>query len=478
MSAPGIGQSDLAGVERLVSRRTGLSFPESRRQLSESAIRRSAAKLSIRDMRRYLAVLQKDARAFDHLVAELTVGETYFFREPAQFAFIELEVIPPLGARGGRIRVWSAGCASGEEPYSMAILLRQVGLAGNAWILGTDISEPRLARAREARYSRWSLRGCAPEIVETYFKRAQHGFQLAPAIREAVEFRRLNLADDEYSASGSDIREMDIVLCRNVLIYLDEETVVHVARRLLDSLSDQGWLFLGASDPPLQSLVRCEVKVTEAGVAYRKLHPAGRPSPGSAAEPNVREGDRSGGSHRPEPAPRAWSRPAERRGMERVRASATEPPRSAASRKRAPGRVRADDLAATIAHVRALANRGDLIEAERVCAAAIQRNQTSAELAGLLSILYAETGRSREAAEAARRALYLDRGLIVAHLALGRALYRTGDHQGATRAFTNAADLLARLDPDAVVAASDGERAATLLELARAQIRLLRGSAT
>jgi chemotaxis protein methyltransferase CheR len=427
-------------------------------------------------MRRYLAVLQKDARAFDDLVAEVTVGETYFFREPAQLAFIEREVIPRLRARGNGVRVWSAGCASGEEPYSIAILLRQAGLAADSWILGTDISEPRLARAREARYSRWSLRGCPPEIVEAYFKRAHRGFQLAPAIRDAVEFRRLNLADEEYAVPGSDIREMDIVLCRNVLIYLDEDTIVHVARRLLDSLSDQGWLFLGASDPPLQSLVRCEVTVTEAGVAYRKLDPARRASPAAAAaaEGKIVGGDGSRDSGEPNPAARVWSRPAGRRKIERGRAAAIKAPRSATTRNRAPGRVRPDDLAATIAHVGALANRGDLAEAERICSAAIERDNTSAELASLLSILYAETGRNREAAEAARKALYLDRGLVVAHLALGRALYRTGDHQGATRAFTNAADLLADLEPDAIVAGSDGERAATLLELSRAQIRLLR----
>lgn len=358
----------------------------------------------------------------------------------------------------------------------MAILLRQAGLAADSSILGTDISEPRLARAREARYSRWSLRGCPPEIVQTYFKRAHRGFRLAPAIRDAVEFRRLNLADDEYALPGSDIREMDIVLCRNVLIYLDEDTIAHVARRLLDSLSDQGWLFLGASDPPLQSLVRCEVTVTEAGVAYRKPDPARRASPLAAAAPKgkIVEGDGSRGSGEPKPDGRAWSRPAGRRGVEQGRAAPIKPPRSAVSRKRAPGRVRPDDLAATIAHVRALANRGELAEAERVCSAAIDRHSTSAELASLLSVVYAETGRNREAAEAARKALYLDRGLIVAHLALGRAMYRTGDLQGATRAFTNAADLLADLGPDAIVAGSHGETAATLLKLARAQIQVLR----
>lgn len=123
--------------------------------------------------------------------------------------------------------------------------------------------------------------------------------------------------------------------------------------------------------------------------------------------------------------------------------------------------------------VRALANRGDLDGAGRACAAALDRHRTSAELTYLHTVLLAEAGQYADAATAARRALYLDRGLVVAHLALGGALARLGDTDGARRAFRNAERLLAAMPPGALVPASDGEPAGRLVEMARVQLRLL-----
>src|SRR5690606_69023 len=123
---------------------------------------------------------------------------------------------------------------------------------------------------RRARYGRWSLRSLADPVIRRYFTQRGAHYFLRPDIRAMVDFGYLNLADGDYPGSAFDIRDMDLVLCRNVLIYLDRATVAEVAKRMLASLSEDGWLFLGASDPPLVDLVPCEVVVTGAGLAYRR----------------------------------------------------------------------------------------------------------------------------------------------------------------------------------------------------------------
>ncbi len=149
------------GIANLVNLRTGLKFLPSRHDSAELGMRQAMARAGISDASRYHALLLGSPAAFDDLVCELAVGETYFFREPAQFEFIRHEVLPEFRRRRpeATIRVWSAACASGEEAYSLAILLEEEGLAAQAQILATDISHRSLARARQGTYTTWSLRG-------------------------------------------------------------------------------------------------------------------------------------------------------------------------------------------------------------------------------------------------------------------------------------------------------------------------------
>lgn len=479
------GESLDAAAE-FVRRRIGLVFGKARRATFETALVRTMRRAGISAPEVCLARLDAEPALLDDLVAEITVGETYFFREPQQFAEIRTRVIPALRANRLRdhhpLRVWSAGCATGEEPYTLAILLRDQGLEGAAHIVATDLSRAALAQARQARYTRWSLRGVPDEVVRTYFEQVGNRFTLTPVIRDAVDFRYLNLAEDAYPSLPTGIWGMDLILCRNVLIYFDAETVARVARRLLDSLSDDGWLLLGASDPVLSDLVSCDVVVTGAGLAYRRpgrvavTPPDWRLPP--LPEPVVRGPPaQSPPPHVPPPVGETALvvAPEERPGDpgDAARAYAERDyERAAELAGRFVQRDSGDPLV-WIVLVRALGNRGDLDAAGRACAAALDQHRTSAELTYLHAVLLAEAGRFSDASAAARRALYLDQGLVVAHLALGGALARLGDTDGARRAFRNAERLLAARPPGALVPASDGEPAARLAEMARVQLRLL-----
>ncbi|HEX2091726.1 MAG TPA: protein-glutamate O-methyltransferase CheR [Longimicrobiaceae bacterium] len=448
MSARAQSLVELDPVLRFVGARTGLSFSPERRSAAEASVRRAMARAAVGDPAAYLSRLRADPAALDDLLAELTVGETYFFREPAQLDYIRREVLPTIG--GGRpVRAWSAGCATGEEAYSLAILLHEAGRT--ARVVGTDLSRARLSLARRARYTRWSLRGVGRELVGRYFRRTGPHFELVRGIREAVTFTPLNLAGTGYPSPARGIWEMDLILCRNVLIYLDEETIAGVARRLMDSLGEDGWLFLGASDPSFSDLVPCEVVITDAGLAYRRARrsvPAAVPPP-RPDPPAVREHSAGG-------AEETVSPPAVPVGEPDTGAEADDP-----------------GEAAWVERVRSLANQGRMDDAGRACAAALDRYRTSAELSYLHAVLLAGAGLHAEAAVAARRVLYLDHDLAVAHLLLGSTLSRLGDRDGARRALRNAERLLAALPPSEPVPGSDGEPAARLAEMARVQLRLL-----
>lgn len=483
--SPGGGPSRefVRAAGELVRARMGLVFGESRRSALEAGLATAMGRARLSDPQRYLECLQAQPELIDDLAGEITVGETYFFRDPQQCALIRDELLPARpGARA--LRIWSAGCATGEEPYTLAILARERGVTDSVRIVATDLSRRALAAARRGVYGRWSFRGVSEQIIGTYFRRAGERFELVPPVREAVDFRYLNLAEDVYPTIPTGIWGMDLILCRNVLIYFDAATVSRVARRLIDSLSDDGWLLLGASDPPLGDLVPCDVVVTSAGLAYRRPGRAtNRPAPAVSPTPRF--------ALPPLPAlePPALEPPAREPPAPLQPPARSDGPAEAARLydERDYGRAAelagrlvlddGDDPALWIVLVRALANRGELAAAGQACAAALDRHRSSPELTYLHAVLLAEAGHRGEAADAARRALYLDRGLVVAHLALGGVLARLGDTDGARRALHNAGRLLDDMTSTQIVPASDGESAGRLAAMARLQLQLLSGAA-
>ena len=192
--------------------------------------------------------------AWRMIIQALTVGETYFFRNQAHLKALRESVLPDLieqRRRAGdrRLRIWSAGCASGEEPYSLAMLLRDLVPDIESWsidLLGTDINEFFLERARQGFYRSHSFRGETRDwLQQRWFTASEGGFQLVPEIRRMVRFESLNLISDTYPIAAS----MDIILCRNVTIYFDREETRRVMGRMYDTLAENGWLIVGHSEP-------------------------------------------------------------------------------------------------------------------------------------------------------------------------------------------------------------------------------------
>jgi chemotaxis protein methyltransferase CheR len=481
-------------VADLLARRTGLVFPDARLAGVETGIRRAMARAGVADPGRYRDLVEKSSAALDDLVVELTVGETYFFREPAQFQFLRREVLPELRRRGTAVRAWSAACASGEEAYSLAILLEEEAAGPQSHLLATDISRAALAKARTAVYGPWSLRGEGAAAMP-FLQPFKGRYLVAERIRRRVHFEYLNLALDAYPSLTTDTWGMNIILCRNVLIYFDQETIQAVARRLYQALAPGGWLLTAASDPPLAAYARFETVMTDAGVLYRR-DPGSSPrlfAPGAVIGGQEDKGTRAAESVqavRGAPAREGSLDPvvplSTRSMAENVRAAPPETvdPLAEARQAFAEGdyeravrltRERPDE-AACVLHVRSMANL-DAARGAAVCADAAERLPLSVELHYLHAILLGSLGRNDEAVRAVRRVLYLDRSLAVGHFTLGSLLARSGDLTGARRAYRNAHDICRIRPADEETPLSDGESAGRLAEAAAAQRAVLDAAA-
>ena len=207
----------------------------------------------------WLVSLTPTKRQIEILAAHLTIGETYFFRERRAFEILEQILLPPLIAARRkterRLRIWSAGCSTGEEPYSIAILLDRMIPDLHDWnvsILATDINTDALGKAREGSYSDWSFRDTPPLFREKYFEKVNGGRHLlAPRIREMVAFSYLNLSEDQYPSLRSNTNAMDVIFCRNVLMYFAPAQIGQAAERFHRSLLDGGHLIVSPVETSL-----------------------------------------------------------------------------------------------------------------------------------------------------------------------------------------------------------------------------------
>jgi chemotaxis protein methyltransferase CheR len=232
----------LSQLSGFITARFGLHFPKKRWRDLERGITGAAGDFGFDDISsciRWLITAQLTKSQLDILVCRLTIGETYFFRERKSFDVLEARILPALiNSRRGkeqRLRIWSAGCSTGEEAYSIAILLYRLIADLPQWnitILATDVNPASLCKADRGEYSDWSFRGIPQWIKEKFFSRNAEGrFEVADTIRKMVTFASLNLADDPFPSLINNTNAMDIIFCRNVLMYF----APHQVKKVIDN---------------------------------------------------------------------------------------------------------------------------------------------------------------------------------------------------------------------------------------------------
>jgi chemotaxis protein methyltransferase CheR len=419
----------VAQLAALVTESTGNLVPPPRLGFLAEVAQRRAQALGLATIGEYVRALTAGElpREWQSLVPLITVKESYFFRAPQQFEAIERQLLPRLlRARAGsrRLRIWSAACARGEEPATLAMLLADLpALAGWEWsILATDLDEEALAGARRGLYGERAVAPVPPALLARWFSRRGKLFELAPELRSRIDYRTLNLAQPPFALPAD---EYDLILLRNVLIYFGRPLQSWVMAHVTQLLSRRGALFLGASETLWQ--IQDELEAVDLGACYCYRHRRARPGgvAGAAAAPAPVSPARVPAAG--DPTPKAV---APHRSAPAVTASAAVAPpaasgasaaAAAAGEAAAPLPRNALEILLAAAHELA-ANRPDAARRAVDQALAADPSEPAGHL--LDAFLHDLGGRVEEAAASYRAALYLDPSLFQARLLLADCLLR------------------------------------------------------
>jgi len=488
----------LSQCGEVLTARLGLHFPKKRRRDLERGIVRAASELGFADPDTFIPLIvteQLTKEQSDALVSHLTIGETYFFREKNSFEALRTHILPWLldSGRGGekRLRIWCAGCSSGEEPYSVAILLHRMipDLARwNVTILATDINPVSLRKGIQGEYSDWSFRDTPRWLKDRYFTVNGSGkYAISEAIRKMVTFAPFNLAQDPYPALSSNTNAMDIIFCRNVLMYFAPEQAKGAIERFRHSLLEGGWLIVSPCETSHVLFADFATVTLNNTILYRKddqkqraASPLNEASDGSLSLPPSATGVApligpkpfvSTGPEQPLPVKAATANltvegisPYDEALLFYNRGEYDEAEEIlAAYLTDSPASPDFGEAAALLAQT--LANRGNFPLALEWSEKAVAADKLNPLPYYLQATIFQEQGVDDAAAVSLRTAIYLDHGFVLAHFALASLAMRRGKRKEAARHLENAASLLHAFGDDDILPGSDGMSARRLAEI-------------
>jgi chemotaxis protein methyltransferase CheR len=519
----------------LIQTRTGIRVGENRRDVLARALRESAESAECADLDRFFLCLQEartDSEVWNDLLRKVTIGETYFFRDADYIEALRRHILPEMIARhqtDRTLRLWSAGCATGEEPYTLSIVLRQILSDIDRWkilILATDINRQALSHAAAARYRAWSFRETDAAIRSAFFIGGGETFTLDPSVRQMVTFAYLNLAEDNYPSPANQTNDLDLILCRNVTMYLPLPLIHNISNRFYQCLSDGGWLIVGPSETHLEIYRQFQTLNLHGNIIYRKVSAidlsfrgpgVARPEPGSPSLNRLRISDAStlngifsAGALQPSYGRKSSATPShhsthgiEITGLPESESSKTKPEvhpeqgqNPSSTRPDPAGWVdlcqqgealmrqhRYDEArqcflvclernssspAAKQRMAWLEANAGRLDEARTWALQALEHDPLLSEVHYTLALIHEVQGELQEAVNRLKKVIYLDPNFVLAHFGLFHLYQRTGNPMQAERHRTLAVHLASKLSHDTVLPGSDDLTAGQLLAMAQA----------
>lgn len=448
-------QGELQLLLGAIEERTGIRHRKDQLEVVGKTIEKVMHDAGIEQTDEFLSALDRDDSVFHQLVEAITIGETYFFREPKQFDFVCEHLIPEFRNGYGNectLRAWSAACSSGEEAYSLAILCRQMNQPVD--ILATDIAPESLAQAKQATYRDWSFRGESLDRIRPFLMPGETENQrtLNPSIRRAVRFRLLNLVTGKYPEATLGTMFLNVIFCRNVLIYFDQSTSQQIASRLVECLAPGGWLITASADLSLAKIPGITAVSNDWGTFYRRDKPTDQffaplqtevESPVTASLPELIQSP-----------PLSIEAPSEAPRNNGPDASHPARPSSLYQQLQL---LRQQDLPAALIKVRELADSHPL----------------ESSLHYHHGRLLMESGRAAEAAKAVQKALFLDQSAIMPHFLFGTIQMNRGQWEAAGRHFRIARQLCEAIRPEDPIPLSDSMTAAETTAAVDSQIAKL-----
>jgi chemotaxis protein methyltransferase CheR len=488
-----LGYGDYVRFSKLAEERFGLRFSPKRRAELERGVKQAFAASTCADLDEYYHLLQDPESSAIHcerLINALTISETHFFRDAGQFEALRQHVLPQIIQRRRHLhtlRIWSAGCASGEEPYSIAILLRELLPDVDEWaitILATDLNTEALARARKATYGNWAFREeQAKRLRSRYFCKQNGRYRLIPEVQRMVTFNRLNLAEPAYPDYATNTTFMDLILCRNVTIYFAEETTRQIVARFYDALIDGGWLVVGHSEHSLVTYRHYQVHNFPGAILYQRTGRLTELPKSWLTQP--KQAPRIVEARAPVPVgiqpdlrpPSILTSPPEEEEkvdpIEQAR-ELLEFGRSEEARDVLLGMVESqpDHASACALLGQAHANLGRWEEAEHWCREATQTDKLALDAYYTLALVLQHQGQVTHAIDAMKKVVYIDRHYVPAHFGLADLYHANGQLSRALKSLDNANRLLEGQAEDALIAGAEGITVGRLREaIARQQQR-------
>lgn len=268
----GLSEHELSEIRMLIEERTGIHFDESRERFLSTRVREHMHSKGFSRGTEVLRAIRRTNVEYEALLERLLTQETSFFRYPAVYEAFEKRVLPELHTKKfwkdpRTLRVWSAGCSTGEEPYSIAITIADALSFADSWnveILATDVSRNALRHAERAVYSGRSIASVNQRQLAAHFTPVKGGQEVRPRLRKMVTFAQMNLASAVY------VGRMDLIFCMNVLIYFTEDRRRTMVQRFYDTLEPGGYLFLGHSESISKMPVKFQAIVLNDCILYRK----------------------------------------------------------------------------------------------------------------------------------------------------------------------------------------------------------------
>lgn len=391
----------------------------------------------------------------EHLIAQITVGETYFFRDKGQMDLLQGILLPKLIAKKRQqqnlsLRIWSAGCATGEEIYTLAMMLHELLPDIGRWqlhLLGTDINTQVLQRAKRGEYNKWSMRSISEYYKKRYMSTMGQRYILSPAIKNMVDFSYLNLNDDTYPSILNGTNSQDLILCRNVLIYFNQDSIGRFMQKISLSLAYGGYLMLGASDP----IVLAQTGLVQQSGSMIFLRQEEQQKPLTIKKPKVFLKSVSIPIRKKQTIPIA---PVQKQKEQSSEASPALTLRNKAKE---------------------LANLGQLDQALICCQESLELDPTNKNTYFIYALTLMELNRFSEAEAALRKTLFLDRKFIEGHFQLGLLLLKNKSHKEGLKCLQNALNSASTQDPSHIVPDSQGLNYGRFVEILNAEIELHSG---
>lgn len=484
-NSQGLPSAQLDMLTQVVRRRTGIVLQPYQIGDLPKTVQGAVEHFGYEDTAAYLRHLDEGTASspeLEYLVARITIGESYFFRDEEQQRFLREAWLPEIIDRKYRsgdrtLRIWSAGCAAGQEIYTVAILLHELLPEPDSWnlhLLGTDINTDALSQAIRGQYTTWSMRATDATLRHRYFDQLGEVFRICPALREQVKFSYLNLLEDSFPTMLSGTAAMDLILCRNVFIYFDPALIPQIMQKFHDSLVPGGYLLLGASDFTAEPLPGLELHHWGGTFCFRRSALLATASP----------------EHRGIPVPPPPPAPVARETPAAARRPAAEPRPIRSPYPEVIELLRAerwdvvvrkvDELAAQKGmdaelaqhKAKALANLGQMEEAARESEASLALAPLDKHTHLITALIMMELGKLDKAQEALRKALFLDANFVEAHFQNGLLQLRLGERKAGLRSLSNALELAERLDPQRQVHNAPGLVFGRLADILRKELHM------